>query len=181
MKITIITPCGRPDKLPEVIKSINFNKIYKWIIVYDELITKKNINQFNHPQIKEYTHTSEGVSGNPQRNFGLDQIEDDDTFVYFLDDDNIIHPNFYEIIPILKKNKIYTFDQQGTGLLGNVIENSKIDTAQFLYYYKFFKSIKWNLMVSGGSDFQFINDCITLRPKSHIYINKLYCYYNWIR
>ena len=37
-KITIITPCIRIQNLPMLYESIKFDKIHKWIIVYDTTI-----------------------------------------------------------------------------------------------------------------------------------------------
>ena len=40
---TIITPCCRPENLETMLPSIDFDKVDKWIIVYDtrKLIMKK--------------------------------------------------------------------------------------------------------------------------------------------
>ena len=37
-KITIITPCNRIHNLPMLYESIKFDKINKWIIVYDTTV-----------------------------------------------------------------------------------------------------------------------------------------------
>ena len=37
-KITIITPCSRIHNLPMLHESIKFDKINKWIIVYDTTV-----------------------------------------------------------------------------------------------------------------------------------------------
>ena len=93
-KLTIITPCCRPNNLIKLYDSINFNYINEWIVVYDEKKIKQNpniLNHFNNKKIKEYFHRGNGISGNPQRNRALDKIENKNTMVYYLDDDNIIH------------------------------------------------------------------------------------------
>ncbi len=51
-----------------------------------------------------------GVVGNTQRNYALSLVEDDN-YIYFLDDDNIIHPNFWEIVEELETDTIHTFNQ----------------------------------------------------------------------
>lgn len=186
MKITIITPCSRPENLLEINKSIDFEKIHEWIIVYDGNRINENLKKFSHPKIKEFIYKHERndiLWGHPQRNFALEQIKDDDTFIYFLDDDNIIHPDFYKIIPILEKNKIYTFKQlvvsQNKLNIGDVIAIGNIDTSQFLIYFPLCKGIKWCL--EYAADFHFINDCVQKNPNSHIFIDEIYAYYNYLR
>jgi hypothetical protein len=47
-------------------------------------------------KIKEYVCKGEGISGNPQRNYALTKITNPNTVLYYLDDDNILHPNLYK-------------------------------------------------------------------------------------
>lgn len=88
--MTIFTPCSRPYNLPIIEKSIIDNlgtKHLRWIVVYDaEEIPECNISFAEQYCIKG------GVSGNLQRNFALSKISDG--WVYCLDDDNLIHPEF---------------------------------------------------------------------------------------
>lgn len=95
MNISIVTPCSRPKNLDLLKASINFP--CEWHIVFDSheipvLIQDAVI--FQEDWI--YLHAVRGgVSGNLQRNYALDMITDPDTFVYFLDDDNLVYPKFY--------------------------------------------------------------------------------------
>ena len=41
--------------------------------------------------IQEYVYKGEGISGNPQRNYAWTKITNPNTFLHFLDDDNILH------------------------------------------------------------------------------------------
>ena len=53
-KLIIITPSYRVEKLPKILKSINFNYITEWIIVYDGSKIDENFKQFNnHNKIVE--------------------------------------------------------------------------------------------------------------------------------
>ena len=111
-KVTIITPSMRPDNLFKVKKSINFDYVNEWIIVYDGSKILKNPHLFTHKEngkIKEYIHTSQGISGNPQRNYALDQIRNQDTYLYFLDDDNVMHKDLFKLLDILDDGKIIHF------------------------------------------------------------------------
>jgi hypothetical protein len=176
-KITIITPCCRPEKLQRIKESIDFDYLDEWIIVYDENKVKKQLKIFNDPLISEYYHKSTGISGNPQRNYGLSQIKNEDTFIYYLDDDNIIHPDLYKLLNNIMKNKFYTFNQQN-GLLGNVIKVNHIDTAMFLIYYPLVKDLKWEIG-SYEADGVYISNVYNLYPDKLVYVNNLYCYYNY--
>jgi len=107
-KLTIITPCYRVENLLLLKNSINFDYVEEWIIVYDN--PKKFENQENN-KIKEFLHTSDGISGNPQRNFALNQIQNPNALLYYLDDDNILHPNIYNLLNIIDNTKFYSFNQ----------------------------------------------------------------------
>jgi hypothetical protein len=178
-KITIITPSIRPQNLRRLKDSINFNYVDEWIIVYDGRKIPPHFKQFakeGNEKIKEYVHTSPGISGNPQRNFALDHIQNEDTYLYFLDDDNVIHQDLYKLLDILDDGKIYTFDQKDR-LKGDKIEQTKIDTAMFLIDFKLCKEIRW-AADEYSADFYYINECFSKNRDKWIYANNTLCTYN---
>ena len=109
-ELTIITPCSRPNNLPLLYESIEFSLIKKWLIVYDS-DEEKIQPKFNHTKISEWNENRTGFSGNTQRNRGIE--ETDNGLIYFLDDDNIMHPNFWNILPEFSENKINLFEIDG--------------------------------------------------------------------
>jgi len=181
-KINIITPCSRPDNLDKIIKSINFELIDKWYIIYDTSKNRTYSKKFeNNLQIEEHEYTNVGCSGNPQRNFGLSLINDG--FVYFLDDDNIIHPEFWNIASRLDINYFYTFDQKqvynGKILKGNNIKVTHIDTAQFIVPKQMIDNNTFDIN-KYEADGLFIENIHKLFPKNHIYLPKIASYYNFL-
>jgi len=179
--LTIITPCCRQKGIPALYNSIRFDKIHKWIILYDTSKNRKYDKMYHdNPKILE-VEVNEGISGNPQRNYGITLV--DDGFIYFLDDDNIMHPHFWAIVDILDNNKFYTFDQLRTKkidiLHGNNINVAHIDTAMFLVHRKQIGNIRWieNLYEADG---HFITELNNNNRGSHVYINAICCYYNYL-
>jgi len=178
-KITIITPSYRVDNLSKIKESIRFEYVDEWIIVYDGNKITENPEFFkneNNPKIKEYIHTSEGVTGNPQRNYGITQVSNPETYLYFLDDDNLIHPDLYKLLNILDKNKTYTFNQENR-LKGDRIEINCIDTAMFLVSYPLCKGIVWKKN-KKTADGLYILDCFYRNLSAHIFVDNDLCYYN---
>ena len=174
-KITIITPSCRPNNLLKLKESINFNYVNEWIIVYDgsKINTLPNLFE-NENKIKQYIHNSEGISGNPQRNFALSTITND-TFIYYLDDDNLIHPSLYKLINILD-NKMYTFNQ-ANGIKGDVIDINHIDTAMCIMDYKLCKNFTWRLD-KYNADGYYLKECYENNINNYVYVNNDLCYYN---
>jgi SAM-dependent methyltransferase len=144
-KITIITPSYRINNLLEIKKSINFEYIDEWIIVYDGSKIINNPKLFEaeeNSKIKEYIYTEEGgISGNSQRNYALTKITNSNTLLYYLDDDNIIHPDMYSLLNIIDNNKIYTFKQYNR-LKGYYARLGYIDTAMIIIPYNLCKNEK---------------------------------------
>ena len=179
-KITIITPSYRINNLLEIKKSINFDYVDEWIIVYDGSKIINNPKLFEDDKIKEYVYKCnyKGISGNPQRNFALDNITNPDTLLYFLDDDNIIHPNLYRLLNIIDNTKMYSFNQYNR-IKGNNICINKIDTAMVLIPYKSCENIKWILNLYNADGY-YIQECYNKNKKKLIYVNNDLCYYNKI-
>jgi SAM-dependent methyltransferase len=180
-KLTIITPSYRVDNLMKLKNSIRFDYVDEWIIVYDGSKINENPNLFeneNNPKIKEYVYKGEGISGNPQRNYALFMLSNPETYIYYLDDDNIIHPSLYKLMNIMDKDKMYTFNQSN-GFKGNNIKVCRIDTAMFTIDFKLCKNVKW-LLDKYEADGYYITECYEKNKDKHIYVNNDLCYYNKI-
>ncbi len=177
-KMTIITPSIRPFNLTKLKASIDFNYVDEWIIVYDGSKISKNPHIFaqaGNPKIKEYLYRGEGRSGNPQRNYALDHIENEDTYLYFLDDDNLIHKDLYRLLNIIDDGRIYSFDQKdrmfGTNITGSM------DSAIFLVDFKLCKDIRWDLY-TYGADLIYIRDCYLNNKSQWVYVHNVLSTYN---
>ena len=180
-KLTIITPSYRVNNLLEIKKSIHFEYIEEWIIVYDGSKITDNPNIFENQEnnkIKEYVFKGEGISGNPQRNFALTKITNPDTLIYYLDDDNIFHPDMYKLLNIIDNDKMYTFNQYNR-INGNNINVGKIDTAMVIIPYKLCKNVKW-ILNKYEADGYYIKECYDENKNIHIYVDNDLCYYNKI-
>jgi SAM-dependent methyltransferase len=179
-KLTIITPSYRVDNLHKLKKSINFDYVKEWIIVYDGSKISKNPNLFinnnENGKIKEYIYNGKGISGNPQRNYALSQITDENTLLYYLDDDNIMHPNLYSLLNVVDENKIYTFNQENRLLWTNT-DMGNLDTAMFMIDYRLCKNIKW-INHSYEADWKYIKECYELNDSVHVWVDNDLCYYN---
>jgi hypothetical protein len=177
-KMTIITPSYRIKNLQKIKESMNFEYIHEWIIVYDGTKIENGFTFFaDTPKIKEYVFKGSGLSGNPQRNFALDHVTEPNTLLYFLDDDNIVHPDLFRFMNTIIVQKImYTFNQKNR-LLGNKIIPGFIDTACILIDYSLCKDIRWDLE-KITADGIYITDCYNRNKESYCYVNNNLCYYN---
>ena len=190
--LTIITPCSRPDNLPAMFDSISFPKIDKWYIVYDTSNNRTYTHQFtNHPQIIELEADGTSVNsavGHYQRNFALRIITKlkKNGYVYFLDDDNILHPDFLDSVDFSVPDRFYTFDQflkrlndhQYEYRLGNVLKINSIDMAQFCFDISIKSPDLFFHNSYYGADGLLVEQLYQQASSNHIYIPKILCYYN---
>lgn len=101
--------------------------------------------------------------------------------VYFLDDDNIVHPDFWSLE--FYSSFFYTFDQLRDRknpkniLWGNKVEIGKIDTAMFIVPKSM--CIDWD-KTAYDADGKFIVNIKKENPENHIYIPKIAAYYNYL-
>lgn len=196
----LITPCSRIKNLPKIKRSIDFNIIKKWIIVYDIIATKSQKKLFSKTKgINEFFLKDKlSVSGNAQRNFALDYLnkkKDKNFFIYFLDDDNILHKNFYKVIQNLNIDNsklIYTFDQlrkqkifinnkfQYVKILkGNIIKTGFIDIAMFLPNFSLINKIRW-VKKKYTADGDYIVKCMKRNKQKHKYLPMVGSHYNYL-
>ena len=182
--LTIITPCSRPENLPAILKSIRLDKAV-WIIVYDTTKERTYPRLFaDEPRIREVDCASAGISGNAQRNYGASLVEEG--LIYFLDDDNIVHPHFWDIT--FESDKFYTFDQRffvpdpfrtATNFVFKGAEPvvRKIDTAMFVV-----PKTMWFAWAADryDADGLFIEEVARRNPGAHCYLPEVAAYYNYL-
>jgi glycosyltransferase involved in cell wall biosynthesis len=166
MKLTIITPCSRPENLQAMAESIKpgrslFDVI--WVVILD-----------NHECV-------ESRSGNYQRNCALDAITDG--WVYFLDDDTIIHPDlFVELTKIITPAVAF---EQDLGVMVRKVMPSEmkvchIDMGQVAIRREVIGDIRFELGIYEA-DGIFIQSVYESDPSVWSFVNKPISYYNKLR
>ena len=88
---------------------------------------------------------------------------------HFLDDDNIVNPNFYKLLRDIKVNYFYTFDQQRNRYVFSG-ENPKvyhIDLGMFLFDFKLASDIRFRLD-KYEADGIYVEECCNKDIKKHI-------------
>ena len=128
----IVTPCSRPENLATIRKSIP--EALTWVVMMDASTDHKA------PSGANVTHYSRktGFWGHPLRNEFLDLYQDsftEDDWVYFLDDDNILHPKFIQQLESLLclNAGIVTWGQEGRLRPTDQPRVGNIDTASFMF------------------------------------------------
>lgn len=180
-RLTIITPSYRTENLTRMKESINFDYVDEWIIVYDGTKISEHPHLFDNPKIKEYVHTGEGISGNPQRNYALTQVTHPDTLLYYLDDDNVIHPNLYHLMKVVDTRKMYTFNvEQRNRLKGNNVRIGEIDTAMMVLPHALCRDTQWT-PERYDADGIYITELYSKHKDAHVFVDNTLCYYNMLR
>ena len=160
--IHIITPCIRSCNLQRISSSIP--KECNWIVIFDE--NCKEVCEIDNatvitPDKRDKEHHNEHYNNsNWNRNYVLDNYEfKDGDWIHFLDDDNSIHPDWYENVEECTSTD-YTMIVWGQlkpdgkterlpASINNLLEHNfpiasrKIDTACFMVNYKHVKDIRW--------------------------------------
>lgn len=142
-KVFIVTPSRRPFNLDFIEKTIP-NEC-EWVVVFDK--TVKNNHQIEKATVIKSNET--GFWGNPNRNIGLEYIKNnlnpsDNDWIYILDDDNIIHPEWWSHIQshLDSSDSIITWGQTWVTGEPRTEPTSKpkiatIDTSQYM--------VRWNV------------------------------------
>jgi glycosyltransferase involved in cell wall biosynthesis len=182
IKLSIIVPFSRQTvNLDEIINSLN-----KVTLAQLELIIVSSTEREDElkewlPQglnIKLYHTDEETVYGNNYRNIGVKNASRD--WLYFLDDDNIMHPNFNDLLEVLDKDKDVVFfsqifPNQKLRLMPVTIDVGGVDTAMFMVKKSVMDNHKWE---EGA----YTADGILAKELSKYncqYIYTPYCFYNY--
>lgn len=133
----------------------------------------------DNPQVTEiYFQAEEGaVLGNMQRNRGLQNVMHG--LIYFLDDDNIMHPN----LPKMSLGHITTFDQlrlennPPIRLPGDRLAVNAVDTGMFVVNRVMVGQTQWDPS-AGNADGLFVEAVSSLYPNKHMYISEVAAYHH---
>jgi hypothetical protein len=138
--------------LIEIKKSINFEYVDEWIIVYDGNKIESNPCTFQgNNKLKEYVYKGEDISGNPQRNYALTKITKSEYFIILFIRRFILHPNLYTLLDNINSDKIYRFNQYNR-IKGNNINVGFIDRAMVIITFNLCKNAitTFNLCKNGN-------------------------------
>jgi len=195
MKISIITRCTRTQNL-EIIKESIFNNVpngfnLTWHILFDTAVLKdidaELLSRLNTDNI--VLHFKKGDEwGNWNRLNDL--IQQISGWIYNLDDDNILHEDFYQKVSetiannpkclgLIFSQKVGGIDFSGVDVREADPKNTvvqKIDLAQWLIHSELHLN---NLYGSGyRADGEFIESLYKENPDSFVFIKDILCYYN---
>ena len=198
IRLNIITRCSRIQNLNSVKKSIFTTDKFSitWYVMFDTTILKdidsKILNEIQESGGKSYFINSiPGDTGHQMINKAISEIQDG--FVYVLDDDNIIHEDFYESlyesITNNPEKEGFVFHQRVDGkdftgleirtVNSDSVKVTKIDMAQFVATRSIIGDIRIVPMKYIG-DGIFIEEVYNLNPEKFIFIDKVLCYYNYL-
>lgn len=175
------------DFLPVINRSMNWDCIGRWIIVYDMHNLKVQTPHFKHnPQVLEvFADSTAGASGNQFRNIALQLVTHG--MIYFCDADNAMHPQFWKWYAAnASLGHVYTFDQlRAAGanphlLLGRRPVKNCIDTAQLLVDRALVGNLSWTAD-DYGADGDFISTLVQQHPQAYQYVPEVMAYHNFGR
>ena len=178
--LNIITPCSRPQNLKKIQQSINIpRENYRWIVVIDSM---SEVNKELLPENAEIYYYVDSYSnvGNAQRNFALDKVTEG--YVYFNDDDTIIHPDLWENIKDVEFDFLSFKQNSKNGnlrLSGKNIVIGSIDSHNFIVNYNIIKDNRFIKDIYEADGF-FAVDCYN-NSVNKLYIDKVLSIYNLLR
>jgi hypothetical protein len=184
--IHVITPCTRPTNLVALRQSIPDE--CTWTIVLDESVARHSVLDLpSLPDLKATVYLSPhtGYSGNPNRNFALDRMQFDELdWIYILDDDNIIHPEWYGRVkdlhdPVLNMVGWGQVWKNGTPRLAPTQQPrvGHVDSASYMVRGRVMKNLRYSM--EYVADGLLAEEVFTMG--GYLCLNEYLAYYNWLR
>ena len=173
----ILTPCSRPYNLKEIHATIPPQA--HWIVCHD--FDDSRIPELSNTTIMKVDKT--GPYGVTARNHMLETFPfKDEDWIYFLDDDNVIHKEWYKYIEFALTIKLYAMvtwaqiDNNNRMRLRTLVipEVGKIDTASYMVNYGLVKGLQ--LFPTDLQDGIYAKECAKRGPV--LAIGRVLCHYN---
>jgi hypothetical protein len=177
--IHIVTPCSRPENLEHLRETIPAG--CTWTVFMDYSTSKKDVPK----GVKVIRSNLGGAWGHPLRNLALDYLQasaSDNDYVYFLDDDNVIHPNWFEAVKDSTEDfinwaqcfrngdpRLYATDHPRIG---------NVDTASYMVRIGFIGKARFEYIYEGDGLFA---QALMVKSPSIKTLNNYLCYYNYLR
>lgn len=182
MSFTIVTACSRPENLPRILDSIvpGAPKDTMWVVIHD--LSSRVFDSGHLVQYRDFKvlHTSY-VSGNKgwghqARNEWLDQNVLG--WTYFLDDDNLLHPQFWECMkkPASAPVQIFSQERSPGSMKPANAEVCHVDLAQCVFLRESVGDLRFGMHYEADGEFireLSLRACVELRPEVACYYNRL--------
>lgn len=195
MKLKVITPFSRTvaniNAIYESLQCVAENTETEWIIVYEHAVATELMEWHRRVESQQNLavkilrgNTATSYYGNSYRNQAVGQLSvERDAWVYFLDDDTIMHPQFPQLLRSLCPDDEVVFFSQAWNSLELRLEPYHIcvggvDTAMFLVRGGIIKKYKWkeNEYTADG----LIAEELVANHRSRAIFTP-YCFYNYLR
>ncbi len=197
--INLVTAVSRPTNLKRIYQSIlqslkRSSLKAKWILVVDgpnvipagvwEMLQKGPV------QVELLIHNGGKCSyGIAQKNLGMASVVTG--FFHCLDDDNIVHPDFFSGLERAMRaapgKRAFAFGQKRWDNVKSLtaapdrMEYGKIDNTMFVVHQSLIAEKRYDLTRSGREDFHFFRGLYDLYPDEFVFISDTLAYYNFIK
>jgi len=198
MKFHVITRCTRVENLLTIADSVYKEGVdVTWHVVFDTSVVKEVEvsllgELYKLGAILYFKQGSPGTYMYPEMNELIKTLPSED-YVTLIDDDNIVHPDYYDvIIDTINKNPhndAFCYDQfvdkkDFTGLKYRIaspesVEVKGIDLAQYTVCAGTFFNYEFGNGYCG--DGEFIQALHNSRPQTFVFIDQTLCYYNYLQ
>jgi len=200
VRLSIVTAVSRPEHLSKVRMSIDRSLEgagidLRWILVFDT----PELAQAAAPALEgtqgRFVATLEGGSGGPsrfgiaQKNLGISLV--DDGFYHCLDDDNLVHPDFFAGIGRAAREnpgkRAFAFNQRRWDSMGNFTARPetmvpyKIDNTMFVVHRSLIGDDRYDPALAGSEDGHFFQSLYAKDPSTWVFIDRQLAYYNLLR
>lgn len=179
--LSVITPCSRPQNLQRIRPTVP--DWAQWIVVHDTSGAPASWSFDHHPGLVQLFDDGAGGFGNEQRNCGVARATGH--FLYFLDDDNLMHPRLVELVEDHQESRnalvVQQVEKNGTlRLRANVPSIGNIDTAQVVLPRELVGSHRWPVG-RYDADGVFFAAIYREHPERFVFVQEPASYYNALR
>ena len=193
-RISIVTAVSRPENLQRLHESIarargSHHVEVDWIIVFNEGPHEPIFFPASCFDIERHFFGGPNTFGLLQKNHGIAQVRDG--WYYLLDDDNILHPRFFDVLlPAIDANpgkQAFVFGQQRWDRWGNLkaaaenMEPNKIDNSMFLVRRDFIGDLRYDFAQVGIEDYFFFRTLYDKDPSAFAFLDETLAFYNFLR
>jgi glycosyltransferase involved in cell wall biosynthesis len=198
MKFHVITRCTRVENLLTIADSVYKDGVdVTWHVVFDTSVVKEVEASllgelYRRGAELHFKQGSPGTYMYPEMNELVKTLPSED-YVTLIDDDNIVHPDYYDVISsiidaketessslVICYNQLITVDNPTYrhAIPSNVVVGG-IDLAQFTFAVENIHSAEFGSGYCG--DGEFIQAIHSILPNRFVFIDQTLCYYNYLQ